>query len=98
MFILFDEEKAILELAKRGLNAKWVSLKVTREPQVGWKCTNCTKILKLADCQHGHCPTCLSPDLENIFGDGEFLRLYKKRQKQLQEIKMLERRKRGPQQ
>lgn len=92
VFVLFEEEDVIKEFARRGFNESRYNIHVTnkmpvREPQIGWKCKRCGKVMKLSNAEDGNCKSCLSVDLEHIFGEEQYNTLFRKRKQELKNIR-----------
>lgn len=71
--VLFDEQKVILELAKRSFNNGYMLTPTEKnKPQVGWKCNVCLKVMRLSSTDLGRCVICNSANLEELFGYTDF--------------------------
>lgn len=92
VFILFDEEEVMKEFARRGFNETKYNIHmntkmIAREPQIGWKCNRCGKVMRLSFAEDGNCKSCLSVDLKHIFGEEEYNTQFRKRKKELNALR-----------
>lgn len=93
MYVLFDEDAVIRELARRGLkvlNPEDRPLSVKRAAMQGWECKNCGHVIKLNKKDDGTCNVCLSAVLNPIFGVDAFFEKATARKKQIAAIRKMQ--------